>query len=74
MLTGPQAMPVFNDNTLDAEQKRDIIAFLKHIEDEPNPGGAGIGRIGPVSEGLWGWLIGIGSLIGAAVWLGAKRS
>lgn len=74
MLTGPQAMPVFNDNTLDPEQKRDIIAFLKHIEDEPNPGGAGIGRIGPVSEGLWGWLIGIGSLIGAAVWLGAKRS
>jgi ubiquinol-cytochrome c reductase cytochrome c subunit len=44
------------------------------VEEEPNPGGLGIGRIGPVAEGLWGWLIGIGGLIGAAVWLGAKRS
>lgn len=74
MLTGPQAMPVFNDNTLKPDEKRDIIAFLKSIEAEPNPGGAGIGRIGPVAEGLWGWLIGIGGLIGVAVWLGAKRS
>lgn len=74
MLTGPQAMPVFNDQTLTPEDKRDIIAFLKSIEDEPNPGGFGLGRIGPVSEGLWGWLLGVGALIGTAVWLGAKRS
>lgn len=74
MITGPQSMPVFNDNTLLPQEKRDIIAFLKSVEDEPNPGGLGIGRIGPVAEGLWGWLIGIGGLIGAAVWLGAKRS
>lgn len=74
MISGPQAMPVFNDDTLAPDEKRDIIAFLKSIEDEPDPGGLGIGRIGPVSEGLWGWVIGIGGLIGAAVWLGAKRS
>ena len=74
MITGPQAMPVFNDNTLSPEEKRDIIAFLTTIENEADPGGHGLGRIGPVAEGLWGWLIGIGGLIGAAVWLGAKRS
>lgn len=74
MLTGPQSMPIFNDQTLTPTDKRDIIAFLTSVEDEPNPGGLGLGRIGPVSEGLWGWLIGIGALIGTAVWLGAKRS
>lgn len=74
MRTGPQAMPVFNEQTLPAEDKRDIIAFLKSLEDEPNPGGLGLGRIGPVSEGLWAWLLGMGALIGTAVWLGAKRS
>jgi ubiquinol-cytochrome c reductase cytochrome c subunit len=69
MLTGPQAMPVFGDSTVTPEDKRDIIAFLDNIEDEPDPGGLGIGRAGPVSEGLWAWLIGIGSLIGMAAWI-----
>jgi ubiquinol-cytochrome c reductase cytochrome c subunit len=72
MLTGPQAMPVFSDEVLDPESKRDIIAYLSAIEETPNPGGLGIGRIGPVSEGLWAWLVGMGALIGVAVWIGAK--
>jgi ubiquinol-cytochrome c reductase cytochrome c subunit len=74
MLTGPQAMPVFNEATMTPEEKRDIIAYLKSVESEPDPGGLSLGRIGPVSEGLWAWLVGMGGLIGVAVWLGAKRS
>lgn len=74
MLTGPQSMPVFGEETLRSEDKRDIIAFLVDIREEPNPGGLGIGRAGPVNEGLWGWVVGIGALIGAAVWIGAKSS
>ena len=74
MLTGPQSMPVFGDGVLEPEDKRDIIAYLDNIQNEPNPGGFGIGRIGPVSEGLWVWLIGLGALIGAAAWLGARSS
>jgi ubiquinol-cytochrome c reductase cytochrome c subunit len=74
MVTGPQSMPVFNDDTLSPEEKRDVMAFLDSVSNEPNPGGLGIGRGGPVPEGLWGWLIGIGGLIGVAVWLGTKAS
>jgi ubiquinol-cytochrome c reductase cytochrome c subunit len=74
MVTGPQSMPVFNDETLEPEEKRDIIAFLQSVEEEPNPGGLGIGRGGPVPEGLWAWLVGIGGLIGAAIWIGTKAS
>jgi ubiquinol-cytochrome c reductase cytochrome c subunit len=74
MITGPQSMPVFNDETLTPDEKRDIMAFLDSVDDEPNPGGLGIGRGGPVPEGLWGWLIGIGGLIGVAAWLGTKAS
>lgn len=72
MLTGPQAMPVFSDAVLTPSDKRDIIAYLKAIESDPNPGGLGVGRIGPVSEGLWAWVVGMGALIGVAVWIGAK--
>jgi ubiquinol-cytochrome c reductase cytochrome c subunit len=74
MITGPESMPVFNDNTLDSDEKRKIIAFLQSVQEQPNPGGLGIGRGGPVPEGLWAWLIGIGGLIGAAVWIGTKAS
>ena len=35
-------------------------------------GGAALGRVGPVTEGLLVWTLGIGLLIGAAVWLATK--
>jgi ubiquinol-cytochrome c reductase cytochrome c subunit len=72
MLTGPQSMPVFGDGTMPPQDKRAIIKYLKTIQTQPNPGGAGLGKVGPVTEGAVGWIAGIGSLIGAAVWLGAK--
>jgi ubiquinol-cytochrome c reductase cytochrome c subunit len=74
MVTGPQSMPVFNDNTIDPQSKRDIIAYLSDIEKAPTPGGLSLGAIGPVSEGLVAWLVGLVLLIGCAVWLGAKAS
>jgi ubiquinol-cytochrome c reductase cytochrome c subunit len=72
MLTGPQSMPVFGDGTMPPGDKRDIIKFLTTTRTEPSPGGLALGKIGPVSEGGIGWLVGIGGLIGCAVWLGAK--
>lgn len=72
MLTGPQSMPVFGDNTMKPQDKRDIIAFLKTTSEEPSPGGARLGKLGPVTEGGIGWLVGLGGLIACAVWLGAK--
>ena len=74
MLTGPQSMPIFNDETITPDQKRDIIAFLDHMNREGSPGGANLGRIGPVSEGLLLWIVGIGGLVGVTVWLTARSS
>ena len=37
MLTGPQSMPVFGDDTMTPESKRDIIAFLKTTERGAQP-------------------------------------
>ncbi|MEV6284018.1 c-type cytochrome [Kribbella sp. NPDC051770] len=72
MLTGPQQMPVFSDHVLLPEDKRAIIAYVVALQQRDDPGGFGLGRLGPVSEGLWGWLVGIGSLVAVAVWIGAK--
>lgn len=73
MVTGPQSMPVFNAATLTAEEKRDIIAFID-VQSEGSPGGLSLGALGAVSEGLWVWIVGMGLLISAAVWIGAKSS
>ncbi|MBL0886591.1 cytochrome bc1 complex diheme cytochrome c subunit [Myceligenerans indicum] len=73
MLTGPQSMPVFNDANITPDEKRDIVAFLVE-QREGSAGGFALGALGPVSEGVWAWIIGLGLLIGAAVWIGAKSS
>jgi ubiquinol-cytochrome c reductase cytochrome c subunit len=74
MLTGPQAMPVFDDQTISPQDKRDIVAYLKTTEQQPTPGGFSLGFIGPVNEGLVAFVVGLAALIACAVWLGSKSS
>jgi ubiquinol-cytochrome c reductase cytochrome c subunit len=33
-----------------------------------------LGNLGPVSEGMFIWVFGLGLVIGAAVWLGSKAA
>lgn len=73
MITGPGAMPVFGGRALTEDEKKAVIRFITDVGKEPNPGGFGLGRFGPVTEGLVGWLIGIGLLISAALWITAKK-
>jgi ubiquinol-cytochrome c reductase cytochrome c subunit len=72
LITGPQSMPVFSDKTLTPEEKLSVIKWIKHAETEPQLGGIALGRVGPVTEGLLVWTLGIGMLIGVAVWLAMK--
>jgi len=72
MLTGPENMPVFGDNQLTPQDKRSIINYVQTIKEQADPGGAGIGRIGPVSEGLVIWVVGIGVLLFGVFWMGSK--
>ena len=72
MITGPQSMPVFGDKTITPAEKLSLIKWIKSAEAEPNLGGASMGRIGPVTEGLLAWVLGLGLLIAVAVWLTTK--
>jgi ubiquinol-cytochrome c reductase cytochrome c subunit len=74
MLTGPQAMDNFSNGNLSPTEKRDIIAYLQSLQNSPDYGGFGLGGIGPVSEGLFAWLVGIGSLVGVATWIAAHTA
>ena len=73
MLSGPQNMPHFSDRQLSPDEKKDIIGYIKTVSaGENNPGGNGLGDIGPVSEGLIAWIVGITALVGFTLWLGSK--
>ncbi|WP_188111782.1 c-type cytochrome [Aeromicrobium fastidiosum] len=71
MITGPQQMPVFSDDVITPEDKRNIIAYVKQVQGQPNYGGLGGGGLGPVVDGMFTWIIGIGGLVIASIWIGA---
>jgi ubiquinol-cytochrome c reductase cytochrome c subunit len=74
MVTGPQNMPVFSDMNVTPSEKRDIIAYLKFLDENPSVGGMDLGNLGPVSEGLFVWIFMLGGLVAITIWLTAKSN
>ncbi|GAA5184051.1 cytochrome c [Rugosimonospora acidiphila] len=72
MLTGPENMPVFGNNQLSPQEKEDIIAYIDHQTNDQDPGGFGLGRLGPVPEALVIFLVGIVALVFATLWIAGK--
>ena len=72
MLTGPQNMPVFGDNQLTPQEKRDIIAYVQNLKTDRDPGGWGLGRFGPVTEGVAIFLIGMVAIVFPTLWIAGK--
>lgn len=74
MLTGPQNMPVFNDDNITPQEKQDIITALKTQDKAAGVGGFELGSLGPVAEGLFIWIFGLGAVVAFTVWLTAKAN
>lgn len=72
MLSGPESMPIFSDNALTPAQKQEIVNYIQTLKASKDPGGNGIDRIGPVSEALVFFIAGVGAVIIAILWIGAK--
>jgi len=72
MRTGPANMPRFSGNLSDA-QVRDVVAYVtEKIQHPSNPGGAGLGGVGPVAEGFIALLLGVGGLALICFWIGER--
>ena len=71
MRTGPQQMPVFSAGAIPDEDVAAIIGYLKELEQQPSAGFS-LGGLGPVTEGFFGWVIGIGGLCLVAVWIASR--
>jgi ubiquinol-cytochrome c reductase cytochrome c subunit len=72
MRIGPANMPRFSGNLSDS-QVRDVVAYVtEKIQHPSNPGGLGLGGVGPVAEGFIALLIGVGGLALICFWIGER--
>ncbi|HEY6761804.1 MAG TPA: c-type cytochrome [Baekduia sp.] len=71
---GPYVMPRFSQSQLTQAQVDDLARYVQHIQHLSNPGGWGIGNIGPIPEGLVLWGLGLGVLVIAARLVGEGTS
>jgi ubiquinol-cytochrome c reductase cytochrome c subunit len=70
--TGPANMPRFTGNLSDY-QVADIVKYVTtEIQHPNNPGGFGLGGLGPVAEGFVGLLLGVGLLALLGYWVGER--
>jgi ubiquinol-cytochrome c reductase cytochrome c subunit len=70
--TGPANMPRFTGNLSDKEVD-DIVKYVTtEIQHPDNPGGFGLGGLGPVAEGFVGLLLGVGILVLICYWIGER--
>src|ERR671922_113748 len=72
--TGPHLMPVFGRRQLDDSQVDSVIRYLEYARDPDDPGGWGIGHIGPIPEGLAAWLVAGLGLVGVTRLIGNRMS
>lgn len=69
---GPGVMPVFGEDVLDQEDMEAIVAWVMDLRQRESPGGAHLGRSGPVSEGFIAWIFGMGLLTAVMYLLGER--
>lgn len=72
MLSGPESMPRFADGQLSPQEKKQITSYVRYITHAADPGGSALGHFGPIPEGLVIFLVGIGGLVAATLWIGAR--
>ena len=70
--TGPQQMPMFSKEVMPDESVAEIIAYVNAADEQANYGGLTMGDAGPVSEGFWAFIIGIGGFSLIATWIAKK--
>jgi quinol---cytochrome-c reductase cytochrome c subunit len=73
MQTGPENMPVFSDNEITPQQKKEILSYIQTQKASKDPGGVSLGRVGPAAEGIMNWVVGVGTLMIFIIWIAARR-
>ncbi|HEY2140940.1 MAG TPA: c-type cytochrome [Solirubrobacteraceae bacterium] len=71
---GPYVMPRFGEGELTDAEVNSLARYIQSIQHPENLGGWGIGRIGPIPEGMVAWLLAAAALLLIARLLGERTS
>jgi ubiquinol-cytochrome c reductase cytochrome c subunit len=71
---GPYVMPRFSEGQLSTAEVNSLARYIQSIQHPKNLGGWGIGRIGPIPEGMVAWLLAATTLLLIARLLGERTS
>jgi ubiquinol-cytochrome c reductase cytochrome c subunit len=69
---GPGAMPVFGPDTFDNHEVDSIVRYVVYLRNPRDEGGIDLGHLGPLSEGLVAWAVGLLGVLLAARWIGTR--
>ena len=69
---GPFLMPRFSKRQISRHQLNDIVAYVDYTKNPDDPGGLGLGHIGPVPEGIVPWLVVGVILVALCILLGQR--
>ena len=69
---GPGAMPVFGPDTFDDHEVDSIVRYVLYLHNPRDEGGLDLGHLGPLSEGLVAWAVGLLGVLLAARWIGTQ--
>jgi ubiquinol-cytochrome c reductase cytochrome c subunit len=64
---------VFAEDSFTDEDASAVASYVQDLRDPEDPGGASLGRIGPVPEGFVAIAIGTGACLLAALWIGRRE-
>ena len=65
-------MPKFGPDVLDQHQLDSIARYVLYLQHPQDRGGAGLGHVGPIVEGLVAWVGGLLILVVLVRWIGTK--
>jgi ubiquinol-cytochrome c reductase cytochrome c subunit len=69
---GPGAMPVFGPDTFDDGEVDSVVRYVLYLREPDDAGGLDLGHLGPLSEGLVAWAVGLLGVLLAARWIGTQ--
>ncbi|MCL1600524.1 MAG: cytochrome c [Actinomycetia bacterium] len=71
---GPGEMPFFGPDSISDKELEQIVTYSLYLQNPEDLGGAPIGRVGPVMEGLVAWAVGMSAIVLGLMWIGDRRA
>ena len=71
--SGPVGMPEFGEELMNEEQLNAVVKYVMYLRAPEDRGGLSLWHLGPFTEGLISWVVGMALLILITLWIGERE-